>query len=174
MANASELVGQVVALESVDETIRIGTRLAVAAIVGVVVGYEREKLHKSAGLRTHMLVSLGAAVVAMSLGTTGVDQNASSRIIQGVLQGIGFLGAGTILKLGDKVEVRGLTTAASIWLTASLGVCAGMGRFWLPVVGAAMAWVILVPLAKAERRFISPPHPPVAEHDPANDQSNGT
>jgi putative Mg2+ transporter-C (MgtC) family protein len=152
MSELPLVLGEVIRIESGQEVGRIGLRLVHAAALGLVVGYGRERLHKAAGLRTHMLVCLGSAVAAMSLGTTSVDSNASSRVVQGVLQGIGFLGAGTILKLSDKAEVRGLTTAASIWLTAAVGIATGLGNFWLPTLGAVTAWVVLVPLAGLERK----------------------
>lgn len=119
--------------------LRVGGRLLLAALLGLSVGFERERSHKAAGLRTHMLVCLGAAISAMAHVTTSVGLDASSLVIQGVLRDIVFLGAGTILKLRDKAQVRGLTTAASVWLTAVLGVSAGLGHFWLPVIAAAIA-----------------------------------
>src|SRR6266540_49058 len=96
--------------------------LGSAALLGGLMGLERE-LHKhGAGLRTHMMVSLGAALfvqvgVAISTGTT----SEVGRVIQGVAAGIGFIGAGTILKLTDRLEIKGLTTASSIWLAAAVG-----------------------------------------------------
>ena len=76
--------------------------------------------------------------------------DATTRVIQGVVQGIGFLGAGTILKLSDKAEVRGLTTAASIWLTAAIGVAAGLGDYWLALIAAGLGWFALRPLKAIE------------------------
>src|SRR4051794_31422327 len=90
-------------------------RLLIAAALGGLLGYQREKLHKAAGVRTHMLVALGCAFFVLA---PQFEENIDlSRVIQGVVTGIGFLGAGAILKLEQEHSIRGLTTAASIWLT---------------------------------------------------------
>jgi putative Mg2+ transporter-C (MgtC) family protein len=122
-------------------------RFAVATLVGGVIGLNREMKHKPAGLRTHALVALGAAVVtalvawpAGDLATLRMD--AMSRVIQGIITGIGFLGAGVILRTVNGQNVHGLTTAASIWLAACLGCACGAGA-WL-ITGCAFALVMLV------------------------------
>lgn len=125
-------------------------RLSVAAGLGLVIGLEREKPHRAAGMRTHVLVALGSALFVTSALNAGASMDATTRVIQGVVQGIGFLGAGTILKLSDKAEVRGLTTAASVWLTAAIGVSAGLGDFWLAGIAAALGWFALRPLKVIE------------------------
>jgi len=127
--------------------------MALAAALGLVLGVGRERLRKTAGMRTHMLVSLGSAMFAMSPMLAGMSVEGSSRVIQGIIQGIGFLGAGTIIKLSDRAEVKGLTTAASTWLTAAVGVACGLGELWLALVGAALAWFVLVPVGIIERRW---------------------
>lgn len=131
------------------------SRLGVAAILGAIVGYQRERVHSTAGLRTHMLVCLGAAFFVIADVQAGGTSGDISRVIQGIVAGIGFLGAGTILKVGERVEVHGLTTAASIWLTAAIGVGAGLGHLWLPVLGALFGWFILGPVERLERRRTS-------------------
>jgi len=131
----------------------LAARMALAAALGLVLGVGRERLRKTAGMRTHMLVSLGSAMFAMSPMLAGMSVEGSSRVIQGIIQGIGFLGAGTIIKLSDRAEVKGLTTAASTWLTAAVGVACGLGELWLALVGAALAWFVLVPVGIIERRW---------------------
>lgn len=139
-------------LPDVEESIRIVLRVMVATLAGAIIGFERERTGKSAGLRTHMLVSLSSAIFV--LGPLEADMSASdvSRVVQGVAAGIGFLGAGTILKLTGEGEVKGLTTAAGIWLTAAIGVAAGLGRLGLAIMCAILASVILGIVARVEKR----------------------
>jgi putative Mg2+ transporter-C (MgtC) family protein len=108
-----------------------------------VIGIQRERAGKPAGLRTHMMVALGAAVFIMASGEFGMNADSISRVIQGLVTGIGFLGAGAILKLYDKRAVEGLTTAAGIWITAALGVAVGLGRFGLALLATLLAWMTL-------------------------------
>lgn len=125
-------------------------RLIIAILLGAVVGAQRERQGKPAGLRTHMLVSLGAAVFVIAPLEFGMDSDGVSRVIQGLVTGIGFLGAGAILKLQERREVEGLTTAAGIWLTAAVGVAVGLGRFGLAVGGIFLAWLILSWMSRVE------------------------
>ena len=127
-------------------------RLVAAALLGGVIGAEREAGGKAAGLRTHMLVSLGAALFVIAPQQAGVGGTNLASIVQGVAAGIGFIGAGTILKLTEREEIKGLTTAASIWLTAAVGIASGVGPLWVSVSAAACAWVILSVLARLEIR----------------------
>jgi putative Mg2+ transporter-C (MgtC) family protein len=113
-------------LPDATEFARAVVRLLIAALLGAVVGFERERAGKAAGLRTHMLVALGAALLMLAAAESGMTSSDLSRIIQGVITGIGFLGAGSILKSEEHREIRGLTTAAGIWLTAGVGVAAGL------------------------------------------------
>ena len=113
-------------------------RLIVAAIAGGLIGLEREALHKPAGVRTHVLVSLGAALFV--LATLFIIPDEVGRIIAGIATGIGFLGAGTIFRSKD--HVKGLTTAASIWAVAAIGLTVGGGQYVLAI--AATILVILV------------------------------
>jgi putative Mg2+ transporter-C (MgtC) family protein len=122
---------------------RITLRLIIAMSFGAVIGIQRERAGKPAGLRTHMLVALGAAVFIIASGEFGMNADSISRVIQGLVTGIGFLGAGAILKLYDKRAVEGLTTAAGIWMTAALGVAVGLGRFGLALVATLLAWMTL-------------------------------
>ena len=126
----------------------IVVRLLVAVVLGGVLGWERESVGAPAGLRTHMLVSLGSALFVLIPLQAGMKMEDLSRVLQGVTAGIGFLGAGAILKQRDRNDVRGLTTAASIWLTAALGVAAGMGREATALLSTLFALVILAILRR--------------------------
>ncbi len=128
-------------------------RLGAAAGLGLVIGIEREHPHRAAGMRTHALVALGSALFVLASSEAGASTDNTTRIIQGVVQGIGFLGAGTILKLTDRVEVRGLTTAAGIWVTAAVGVACSLGEFWLAFVTTLLAWLALKPLKVVEQKL---------------------
>ncbi|MDH1103939.1 MgtC/SapB family protein [Pseudomonas mosselii] len=127
------------------EVARILIRLLVAALLGAVLGFERESKGKAAGVRTHMLVSMGAALFVLAPSMAGADEQALSRVIQGIVAGIGFLGAGTILKGNgqDASHVKGLTTAAGLWMTAAIGTAAGMGREATALVSTVMALLVL-------------------------------
>jgi putative Mg2+ transporter-C (MgtC) family protein len=129
-------------------------RLIIALLLGAVVGAQRERWGKPAGLRTHMLVSLGAAVFVIGSLEFSMDSEGVSRVIQGLVTGIGFIGAGAILKLQEQREVEGLTTAAGIWLTAAVGVAVGLGRFGLAVVSIVLAWITLSWVGRIENRMI--------------------
>jgi putative Mg2+ transporter-C (MgtC) family protein len=124
---------------------RITVRLLIAAVLGGILGFEREHKGKAAGVRTHMLVALGAALFVLVPQMSGSQADAMSRVVQGVIAGIGFLGAGTILKNteGDEGQVKGLTTAAGLWMTAAIGVSAGMGREATAVFSTLLALGIL-------------------------------
>ena len=126
-----------------ETMVRITVRLIVAMIFGAVIGIQRARAGKPAGLRTHMLVSSGAAVFLIACGEFGMNADGISRVIQGLVTGIGFLGAGAILKLYDRRAVEGLTTAAGIWMTAALGVAVGLGRFGLALLATLLAWMTL-------------------------------
>jgi putative Mg2+ transporter-C (MgtC) family protein len=130
-------------LGNADDVTRVVLRLIVAVALGGLLGYERESIGASAGQRTHMLVALGSALFILIPLQAGMQIEDLSRVLQGVTAGIGFLGAGAILKLRERASVQGLTTAASVWLTAAIGVAAGMGRETTAVVSAVFAFVIL-------------------------------
>jgi putative Mg2+ transporter-C (MgtC) family protein len=136
-----------------EQFTRVALRLVVAVALGAVVGYEREKRGKTAGLRTHMLVALGVALIIVSAQQSGVETADMTRVLQGVFAGIGFLGAGAILKLDDEHRVTGLTTAASIWATAAIAAAAGLGREATAVLATLLAYVILSVLLRAEKRL---------------------
>lgn len=135
------------------ELAHAAVRLLAAALLGAVVGFQRARAGKAAGLRTHMLVSLGAAVVVLAGAESGMTPADLSRVVQGVITGIGFLGAGAILKSEHEREIRGLTTAAGIWLTAGVGVAAGLGSWGTAALAAIATWIILGVLGHLERRL---------------------
>jgi putative Mg2+ transporter-C (MgtC) family protein len=134
------------------QMVRVVVRVAVAALLGALLGWERERAGKAAGLRTHMLVALGAALFVLFPAEAGMDIADLSRVIQGVATGIGFIGAGTILKRPEAEHVEGLTTAASIWLTGAIGMSVGAGQLWLSALCAISAWIILDVLARFDSR----------------------
>jgi putative Mg2+ transporter-C (MgtC) family protein len=125
-----------------------------AAILGGILGYEREHKGKSAGMRTHMLVAIGAALFVLVPQQSGASEADITRVIQGLATGIGFLGAGTIIKNGSNEEIVGLTTAAGIWLTAAIGIAAGMGRESTAVLSTVLALVILTLMPRASGLFV--------------------
>lgn len=126
-------------------------RLMLAAVLGALLGFDRERAGKSAGLRTHMLVSLGAALFMLIPQQAGMSDTEISRVIQGVVAGVGFLGAGAIVKGSREDDVEGLTTAAGIWLTAAVGIAAGLGREASAILGAVLAFLILSTLSRFGR-----------------------
>jgi putative Mg2+ transporter-C (MgtC) family protein len=133
-----------------QEFIHALIRLTAAALLGAVIGYERERAGKAAGLRTHILVALGTCGFLVACHGAGMKEDALSRVIQGVVTGIGFLGAGTILKLNNDREIKGLTTSAGIWMTAAIGVATGLGTLGLALLATLIAVIVLAVLRKVE------------------------
>ncbi|MFW6346779.1 MAG: MgtC/SapB family protein [Halomonas sp.] len=135
-------------------------RLGVATGLALAVGLERELRGKPAGLRSHMLVALGAAafiIVGMEImHTTSLDDSSAridpTRIVEGVIGGIGFLGAGSIIRSG--ASVQGITTGASIWLAGAIGIAAGVRHFSLAIMVTVLALVIVIVLGHFEREVI--------------------
>lgn len=118
-------------------------RVLAATLLGAVVGFQRERAGKPAGLRTHILVSLGTAVVVLACSASGMDMAGESRVIQGIVTGIGFVGAGSILKVSEERDIRGLTTATGLWLTAAVGVACGLGTIGIAIIASLLALIIL-------------------------------
>jgi putative Mg2+ transporter-C (MgtC) family protein len=126
-------------------------RLGAAVLAGAIIGFDREIRDKPAGLRTLTLVSLGAAVfVLTSLG--GGTADSTSRVIQGIITGVGFLGAGTIIRGRDEHAVRGLTTAASVWLAAAIGVACALA-YWEIVLAGSVFGLLVLALEGIEARI---------------------
>jgi putative Mg2+ transporter-C (MgtC) family protein len=142
-------------------------RLALALLYGGLLGWEREVKQKPAGLRTHMMVSLGSAaftLVSFELAAAARDRNGMTsdpiRIVEGVTAGVGFLGAGSIIQSRGSVE--GITTAAGLWVVGAIGIACGGGHYVLATTTAVLAFVILAGLGIMERR---------SGHKPAEEQS---
>jgi putative Mg2+ transporter-C (MgtC) family protein len=124
-------------------------RLAAATLIGAALGLNREIRGKPAGLRTHALVALGTALVTLTgielAGHDGeFDSDSVSRVIQGITAGIGFLGGGTILKSDSGEHISGLTTAASLWVVACLGIACGVGLWQMALVAVTLALLVLI------------------------------
>jgi len=121
-------------------------RLGLAILAGAILGLDRELKRKPAGLRTHALVSLGSAMVVLVILAVGGGPGGDplSRAVQGVITGIGFLGAGVIMQYESERRVEGLTTAASIWVAAGLGMACGAGLVELVGIGVAAAMLVLI------------------------------
>jgi putative Mg2+ transporter-C (MgtC) family protein len=137
----------------VSQIIRVTVRLVAALAVGTAVGLQRELTHKSAGLRTHMLVALGTALFVVGAAEAGMQAESLTRIIQGIATGIGFLGGGAILKLTDQREVHGLTTAAGIWMTAAASAAAGLGQITVAILGTVLGLLVLTVFHRLEKDF---------------------
>lgn len=133
-----------------EQVTRILTRLLLAALLGGVLGYEREHKGKAAGIRTHMLVAMGSALFVLVPLLGGMPPGDLSRVLQGVIAGVGFLGAGAIVKQRAEENVQGLTTAAGIWMTAAIGVACGMGRETTAVISTLLALVVLALLPRPD------------------------
>ncbi len=124
-------------------------RLVLATLLGAVIGVEREHKGKAAGLRTHTLISLGAAVFTVtSIFAFGSDP---ARVAANIVTGIGFIGAGSILSNRQEGIVTGLTTAASMWITAAIGLAAGAGLYLFATVGTLLALAVLMLRSKWAR-----------------------
>jgi putative Mg2+ transporter-C (MgtC) family protein len=134
----------------------VAIRLLVAVIAGGLIGWDRERLDKPAGLRTHMLVALGSCSftllgfeVSGHLASRRDDEFDPTRVLQGVIGGIGFLGAGTIIQ--SRGRVSGITTAASVWVAGALGAAAGVGAYVLTAATAVFAFVILTAIGLSQK-----------------------
>jgi putative Mg2+ transporter-C (MgtC) family protein len=129
-------------------------RLLVATLCGAVIGLNRILHHKPAGFRTFGLVALGAAIATLSaLSLSAGDPAAAARVAQGVLTGVGFVGAGVILHRVTSREVRGLTTAAAVWATAGVGIACGLGLYAIAIAGTALMLFVLVVGGPIENYF---------------------
>ncbi len=150
-----------------DDLANVLLRLFAATLIGATIGLDREVRHKPAGMRTHALVCLGAAlivVVVVRAGPGGNRLDSVSRVIQGIIAGVGFLGGGAILKSSYGPEaIHGLTTAATIWLAASLGVACGAGQWEPALIGTLLAVLIVIvgrPIEVFVHRHLKDPEPP--------------
>ena len=122
----------------------------IAALLGAVIGVQRERVGKPAGLRTHMLVALGAALFMVGAVESGLENEGLAQVTQGISAGMGFIGAGAILKLSKEDEISGLTTAAGVWMTAAVGVTVGLGHLGAAVLSVVFTFIILSMLWRME------------------------
>jgi putative Mg2+ transporter-C (MgtC) family protein len=155
MLGQMDTINELFDIPNTAQVLRITIRLIVATLLGGVVGFERQRKGKAAGMRTHMLVALGTALFTIAPAEAGMSIADLSRVFQGIAAGIGFIGAGTILKLAEQEQIKGLTTAASIWLTAAIGIAVAAGSLWLPVLATIFAVIILSTLGYLESRWES-------------------
>lgn len=130
-------------ITDLEHALRIALRLGLAALFGALLGFEREHHGKAAGIRTHMMVAVGSALFVLASVLSGAEEDAMSRVIQGIIAGVGFLCAGTILKSDNDRDVKGLTTAAGVWLTAAIGIATGLGSILLALLGTLLGLFIL-------------------------------
>lgn len=135
-------------LKDIGEITTVSIRLLMAALLGGILGFEREQRGKAAGIKTHMLVAIGSALFVLIPLQAGISDAEMSRVMQGIITGIGFLGAGAILKGQDEKNLKGLTTAAGIWVTAAIGVAAGLGRESLAILCTFLALMVLLTMPK--------------------------
>lgn len=135
-------------LKDVTEITQLSVRLLLAALLGGILGFEREQRGKAAGIKTHMLVAIGAALFILIPQQAGITDSEMSRVVQGVITGVGFLGAGAILKNTSEQEAKGLTTAAGIWLTAAIGIATGLGREASAILCTVLALMVLLIMPK--------------------------
>ncbi len=141
-----------------NDWLNITFRLCLALFVGAIIGIERQLSNKPAGLRTHMLVSFGAALFSLIVLQFNASPDAEplSRVIQGIAAGVGFIGAGEILRQSShestRTEIQGLTSAAAIWVSAALGTAAGCGLWQLGLIGALLCLLVLNVFKRFERQ----------------------
>lgn len=140
-------------IPDLTEAIRDFIRMAFAAFLGGILGIDREMKHKTAGLRTHMLVSLGSALFILIPLQSNASIQDVSRVLQGLIAGVGFLGAGAIIKVLETHETKGLTTAASLWMAAAIGIAMGMGHGMTALLATVLAITILSLIPYLEKLF---------------------
>lgn len=145
----STLQSEIESFWELEQTTRVVWRMAMALALGAAIGWDRERRDAEAGLRTHMLVALGAALFVLVPLEAGMDDEQLSRVVQGLVSGIGFLGAGAVLKDNEEGRIHGLTTAATIWATAAVGIAAGLGHTGTAAIATVFMLLVLVWL----RRF---------------------
>ena len=133
-----------------DQLIRFAIRLLAAVVLGSIIGIERELAGKEAGLRTHILVTLGTCSVVLACTGYSMSTEGLSRVVQGIVTGVGFIGAGTILKLNAERDIRGLTTAAGLWMTCGVGVAVGLGELGLGLLCSVITLIVLGVLGKID------------------------
>jgi len=139
----STTANEFIDITNIADNVQITVRLMLAILLGGILGYEREQQGKAAGLRTHILVCSATTMLVLAAGPTEVLEDPISRVVQGILAGVGFLCAGSIIKNNVDNDVQGLTTAASVWFTAAIGVVVGLGQPVLSILSALLAVIVL-------------------------------
>ena len=134
--------------------IQVVVRLTASVIIAGIIGLQRESAGKAAGLRTHILVSLGSTIFILGCIGVGMREDAMSRVIQGIVTGIGFIGAGTIIK--RETQIEGLTTSAGLWATCAIGVVVGLGELGIALMAAVAALIVLTVVRWVEARYVDP------------------
>lgn len=150
-AQIAEALAAEFALPDAGESTVMIVRLLTAAVLGGLLGLERERRGRAAGLKTHILVSMGSALFVLAPLQAGIDPAEVTRVMQGIVSGIGFLGAGAIIKLDRGERVQGLTTAAGIWMTSAIGMAAGMGLEIAALLTAVLALLVFAVIPKLMR-----------------------
>lgn len=140
------------AIPDAGELTVIVVRVLSAAILGGAVGLDRERKGRAAGIKTHILVSIGSALFVLAPLMADVDPGDVTRVMQGIVSGIGFLGAGAIIRLDRGERVEGLTTAAGIWMTSAIGMAAGLGMEIVALVTTLAALLVVGALPKVMRQ----------------------
>ena len=125
----------------IEQQLTMVFQLCLALVLAGVIGYEREKYSKPAGLRTHMILAIGCTIFTIISYSAFPDPTDNSRLAAAIITGIGFIGAGTVLQTRERIV--GLTTAASIWLTASVSIAVGTGNYVLAIAGTVLGYIIL-------------------------------
>ena len=125
----------------IEQQLTMVFQLCLALILAGVIGYEREKYSKPAGLRTHMILAIGCTILTIISYSAFPNPTDNSRLAAAIISGIGFIGAGTVLQTRERIV--GLTTAASIWLTASVSIAVGTGNYVLAIAGTILGYIIL-------------------------------
>jgi len=131
--------------------IQVVVRLTASVLIAGIIGYQREASGKAAGLRTHILVSIGSTVFVLGCIGSGMHEDAISRVIQGIVTGIGFIGAGTILK--RETDIKGLTTSAGLWTTCAIGVLVGLGELGIAIMAAIVTFLVLAVVGRLEQKY---------------------
>lgn len=137
-------------LPDARQLIHVIIRLIAATLFGAAIGMQRERAGKPAGVRTHILVTLGTCVFVLAGSGYGMNSDGLSRVIQGIVTGIGFIGAGSILKLNEERDIKGLTTSAGVWMAAAIGVAVGLGALGLALLSTILTLIILALVGRIE------------------------
>ncbi len=136
-----------------DHLLRVFIRLFAAILLGGLIGLQRIRPTKPSGLRTHTLVCLGTTVILLSCSAAGVSLEGISRVIQGIVIGIGFVGAGSIVKSSEDILLHGLTASVRLWTTASVGIAIGLGQLGIALIAAVLIILVLTVIAVLEQRM---------------------